>query len=188
MQGNMKRPHFRAYEEDIFFGMIQNSGLARDLHPVHQLVNQCLQQVADAAAHSDIGVDIAGDLEALPPVHVDVTAARHAMCHLLTQAISASPRGSSVRLSVWPENGHVMFAIADSGAGLHPSAIHQLDAMGADEAMPHAVGPHGIALPVSKTLIGMHGGHFRVESAKDAGTTVTFSFPHAAEETSFQAA
>ncbi|OFW83034.1 MAG: hypothetical protein A2018_01535 [Alphaproteobacteria bacterium GWF2_58_20] len=197
MLGPIGKSRYKEYADDIFqsgsnllsvinqildYAQVGSAayGLNRNLHPVHALIDTCVNNVSEAAAHADIGLDVVGDLEALPHVHVDAIAASQAITNLLLQAIAASPRGGSVYLSVWAENGHVMFAVKDSGHGISDIEIRQLDAMGADEAMKtlrsHA--HEGIALPLSKALVGMHGGHFHVESNETAGTTVTFSFPH----------
>lgn len=168
---------FRDHEDDLFSSAPYN--LKRVQHPVHLLIDACVHNVADMAAHADIGLDVAGDLEALPNVHVDAIAAEHALTNLLRQAITVAPRGGSVGLSVWSADGHVMFAIRHAGQGISETGIRQLDAMDANEAMESLrTQPHeGIALPLSKALVGMHGGHFHIESNEQAGTTVTFSFP-----------
>ena len=202
MLGPLGKDRYREYADDIFqsgsyllslinqildYAQVGSSAYRLNLaiHPVHKLINTCVRGVAETAAHADIGIEVMGDLEALPHVHVDEIAAGQVVVNLLLQAIRSSPRGGTIALSVWAEDNHVMFSICDRGKGMSETEIRQLDIMPADEALA-GIKDHAdieISLPLSKALVGMHGGHFRIHSDQGCGTTVTFSFPQYAGET-----
>jgi signal transduction histidine kinase len=122
--------------------------------------------------------------ESLPPVRADLTRLRQVVLNLLSNAIKFTPKGGkvSVAVSVW--EGAVMITVADTGIGMAEKDIPRaLEPFGQiSNAMTRVHEGTGLGLPLSKSLIELHGGHFEIKSAPNVGTTITITLPAAAPE------
>lgn len=139
-------------------------------------------RIASGAARSS-GVTVT--LEVVRPVEsllADETKLRQVLINLLSNAIKFTPSG-----------GHVAVRLADSGADhlaivVRDTGIGMTDAEVAVALEPfrqvesHLNKRHagtGLGLPLSKSLVALHGGSFEIESARGEGTVVTIRLPRA---------
>ena len=115
----------------------------------------------------------------IPPVHADLTRLRQVVLNLLSNAIKFTPSGGKVSIaaSVW--EGAVMITVTDTGIGMAEKDIPRaLEPFGQiSNAMTRAHEGTGLGLPLSKSLIELHGGHFEIKSALNVGTTITITLP-----------
>ena len=126
-------------------------------------------------------IELASDCaEDLPMLRADRRKVKQILINILTNGIKFTPAGGRVCLKVWcdTDSGHV-FEITDSGIGI------------LDEQIPTALAPFqqidsrlgrkhngtGLGLPLTKSLVELHGGTFDLQSEVDRGTTVTVRFP-----------
>lgn len=121
---------------------------------------------------SDIGsqLRVTGDAPRLEQVFVN----------LLTNAVKYTPDNGRISLHARNEDGEVVVAIADNGAGISAELLpHIFDLFRqADSTLDRALGGLGIGLSVVKSLVEMHFGQVRVESAgTNAGATATVRLP-----------
>lgn len=125
----------------------------------------------------DLSVDIAPEF---PVLLADETRLRQVLLNLLSNAFKFTPEGGEITVTVdINDDGEPEFSVRDTGIGI------------AGEDIPHVLAPFGrveqpivdndrgtgLGLPLSKSLIEMHGGTFRLSSTLGAGTEVTFSLP-----------
>ncbi|MGH9346414.1 MAG: sensor histidine kinase [Vicinamibacterales bacterium] len=115
----------------------------------------------------------------VPPVLVDADAVRQAIENLLTNAMKYSGNSRIILVRVWTEAGVACVSVTDRGIGIarrHQRRIfRKFYRIEADAA----TGPQGCGLGlaiVDHTMRG-HGGHVRVESEPDHGSTFTLCFP-----------
>ena len=121
----------------------------------------------------------------IPPVRVDVTRIKQVLLNLLSNAIKFTPSGGRVAVTARTWEGAVVLSVSDTGIGMNAADIPKaLEPFGqVANAMTRAHEGTGLGLPLSKSLIELHGGNFEIASAYGAGTTVTITLPAAVAET-----
>jgi PAS domain S-box-containing protein len=100
--------------------------------------------------------------------------------NLLSNALKFTPRGGSVTLGARLEQDRALsITVRDTGIGIAPEDFEAaLSPFGQVESAfsRHHHGT-GLGLPLAKSLAELHGGSLRLDSAPDAGTTVTVLLP-----------
>lgn len=102
------------------------------------------------------------------------------LVNLLTNAIKFTPKGGAVSARVRrDQDGCVQIAVSDTGIGMSSEKIAKaLEPFGQiDSSLSRQFRGTGLGLPLTRSLIELHGGTMRVDSAPGQGTTVTLSFP-----------
>ena len=105
---------------------------------------------------------------------------RQVVLNLLSNAIKFTPKGGTITLKgTMDDEGHVVFAVADTGIGI--ARENQKPVLETFAQVENAYSRHhqgsGIGLPLSKRLVELHGGTMELESELGVGTTVTVRFP-----------
>ena len=147
-----------------------------DLPPLVALSNSMVAQMARA---SDIQYRVEVG-EALPPFYGDAAKLRQILINLLSNAFKFTPPGGKVTLTVAGDRQiGLVFRVEDTGIGI------------AAEQMPVVLTPFGqvesgltrryqgigLGLPLTKSLIELHGGTMEIASEPGVGTIVTARFP-----------
>ncbi|MCH9052698.1 MAG: HAMP domain-containing protein [Proteobacteria bacterium] len=139
-----------------------------------------VQTLVRSHAHDD---DIALEFdtaEGLPALRADARKLKQILVNLLSNAIKFTKAGGKVALRAWcREDSGYVFQIADSGIGIAfediPKALapfHQIDS-----ALNRKYEGTGLGLPLTKSLVELHGGSLDLQSEVGKGTTVTVRFP-----------
>ncbi|HMK81218.1 MAG TPA: PAS-domain containing protein [Xanthobacteraceae bacterium] len=120
------------------------------------------------------------DLRVAPDIGsfvADERRVRQILFNLLSNAISFSPAGDVVRLTVERRDGAVIFSVTDRGPGI-PEAISERVF---DRFESHALGSEhrgaGLGLSIVRSFVELHGGTVKLDSVVGRGTTVTCIFP-----------
>jgi signal transduction histidine kinase len=102
---------------------------------------------------------------------------RQVLFNLLSNAISFSPPGDVVRLTVERRDGAVIFTVTDHGPGIPEKISDRVF----DRFESHALGSEhrgaGLGLSIVRSFVELHGGSVKLDSAVGRGTTVTCIFP-----------
>ncbi len=111
-------------------------------------------------------------------VYADRTRLKQVLFNLLSNAIKFTNEGRvGLRISLDGEQFRV--AVEDSGIGIDeknvPIVFEQFRQI--DGSLTRTAGGTGLGLPISKSLVEMHGGKIWVESAVGQGTTFFFTMP-----------
>lgn len=143
------------------------------------LVNAILRLVRQRA--DEHGIDLSLEIvEELPALRADQRKLKQILVNLLSNAVKFTPSGGKVSLRAWcnESSGHV-FQIIDTGIGIASDDIPKvLTQFGqADGAFNRKKEGTGLGLPLTKSLIELHGGSFDLQSEIGLGTTVTARFP-----------
>lgn len=95
--------------------------------------------------------------------------------NLLSNAIKFTPAGGHIRLSIRRSGEGVDIVVADSGIGMSEKDIDlALSPFGqVDSSLNREYTGTGLGLPLSKSLVELHGGTMTIDSAPGKGTTFT---------------
>jgi signal transduction histidine kinase len=115
----------------------------------------------------------------LPLVEAEADRIRQVLVNLLTNAHEYSPEGASIAVMARAAGAEVEIAVTDNGPGIPPDQLeHIFERFVRGEAgLTQRVGGTGLGLPISKSLVELHGGRLAVESTVGAGSTFSFRLP-----------
>jgi len=116
----------------------------------------------------------------MPALRADQRAMRQIMLNLLSNAEKFTPDGGAITISVsFTSTGELSLSVSDTGIGIPANKLHEvLEPFGqVDDATSRQHGGTGLGLPITESLIEMHGGEFRLESELGIGTNATMILP-----------
>jgi signal transduction histidine kinase len=107
-------------------------------------------------------------------MNVDAVRIKEVLANLLSNALSHTPAGGSVRLALSSATDTVSISVADTGSGMSPDDVARMfdrfykgrDSRGA-----------GLGLAIARNLVRAHGGDIMATSVLGQGTTVKFTLP-----------
>lgn len=145
---------------------------------VTKVISEAVSIIAKKA--DSARVQIAIDLDArCPRIEADRLRMRQVLLNLLANAVKFTPAGGYIEVSVSVGASELRIAVKDTGIGIAPEdinpALEPFTQVG--EGRMRGQEGTGLGLPISKTLVVLHGGRFDITSAPDLGTTVTISLP-----------
>jgi PAS domain S-box-containing protein len=115
-------------------------------------------------------------------IRADRMALRQVLLNVLSNAVKFTPTGGKITVSARLETkGGVDISIVDTGIGIAAENMKKVMAPFAqtDDAQHASQGGIGLGLPISRSLVELHGGSIRIESEPGAGTTVRIKLPEA---------
>ena len=120
--------------------------------------------------------EIADDL---PPVLCDPTRVEQALQHLLHNAVTYSPHGGSIRLTLQNNEDELRLSVSDQGKGLAPEHLeHIFDRFYRVAKGNERVQGSGLGLTVARATFEAHGGHIWADSpGPDEGATFYCTLP-----------
>ena len=125
------------------------------------------------------GVKLAIDADGVSEWVADERKVKQVLLNLLSNAVKFTPEGGSVKLSARRENGAVEIAVADTGVGIAPedqALVFEEFRQAGGDYLRKSEGT-GLGLALAKKFVELHGGTMRLQSAKGAGSTFTFTLP-----------
>ncbi len=190
--------HYRGYAEDIHASgqhllalindILDLSRVESGIEELHEeivevpMVIRSVLKLANPCAVNggvELGLDILDDL---PLLRADERKLRQILVNLLANAIKFTEPGGQITFRAWcrADSGFV-FQVVDTGIGIAPNDIPRaLARFGQiDGALNRKYDGTGLGLPLSKSLVELHGGSLDVQSQVGAGTTVTVRLPAA---------
>ena len=102
------------------------------------------------------------------------------LVNLLSNAIKFTKAGGKVTVKIWcrADSGY-LFQVTDTGIGIAlediPKALSRFGQV--DGTLNRAFEGTGLGLPLTKSLVELHGGSLDLQSEVGVGTTVTLRFP-----------
>ena len=144
-----------------------------------EIVEDCIALVAGHA--SDAGVSLAFEgRRDLPRVMGDSLRLKQIVLNLLSNAVKFTPRGGAVTVALsLNDSGGVALEVRDTGIGMNPDDVPKAFEMFAqiDNPMTRRFGGTGIGLPLTRSLVELHGGQVLLDSALNQGTRVAVHLP-----------
>ncbi len=151
-----------------------------------------LQEVVDEAVtntrteiearHHTLELDVPGDL---PPVRGDRERLVQVLTNLVSNAYKYTPEGGTISITANGRDdaetppGHLSVSVSDTGIGMTPQDIANLDEKfyRADHELVREQPGTGLGVSITRNLVELHGGEFLVESTPGEGTTFRFTVP-----------
>jgi len=195
-QDGMSLDETRSYADDIYESSIYLIDLVRDLLDLSRAEVGGAELLEETVSIGDVaadaihmvgqlgGGDIAFELnvpDGTPDLFADRRRIKQMLINLLSNAVKYTPDGGRVTVSVSgdPAAG-LSLAVRDTGTGIDPDDMDRILA-------PFNQGPAplrddspkgvGLGLPLTKSLIALHGGRLSIDSTPGSGTVATLHFP-----------
>ena len=154
-----------------------------ELHEGHvdvgRVIEHCLSLVRHRAENA--GVTLTVDVPfGLPNVRADERALKQVMINFLSNAIKFTQPGGSVTASATiAGNKELHVSVSDTGIGMTPAELKvaMLPYGQVDSKVARKHSGTGLGLPISLSLMQLHGGGIVVASAPERGTKCTARFP-----------
>jgi two-component system phosphate regulon sensor histidine kinase PhoR len=144
------------------------------------LVRLACEELRERAKAAGLDLSVAA-----PPrlaVAGDPGALRRIVDNLVVNALTYTPRGGRVAVTLSMEAGEAVLRVADTGIGIPPGDLDRIFERfyRVDKARSRSAGGTGLGLSIVKHAVGLHGGRVGVESELGKGSTFTVRIPAAA--------
>ncbi len=147
---------------------------------VADVLSSCLNIVKAMTHANEVSFRIEADAD-LPYLMTDERMLRQILLNILSNALKFTPAGGriTVTLKSEPEKDAYRIIIADTGIGMTAENITKaLTPFGqVESSLSRKYDGTGLGLPLSRSLIELHGGRLNIESEPEKGTEVTLHFP-----------
>lgn len=146
--------------------------------PLDDLAQDVAQKFGLSAAER--GIKIVLDVPSgLPWVHADVALIERVLDNLIENALSYSPRGGTVSISMAVQDDRARLTVTDSGPGLTPDQISKIfdRFYRADPSRAADTGHAGLGLAIVKSILALHGTTIEVDGRPGQGASFYFSLP-----------
>ncbi len=127
------------------------------------------------------GLRLESDLRQVPLTEVDPRLLRQALMNLLQNAITYTPKGGEITVSVRPDASgeRILIQVKDTGVGMdlerHQDIFERFYRI--DDARTRATGGAGLGLAITRWIARAHGGEISVSSSLGEGSTFTVALP-----------
>ncbi len=102
-----------------------------------------------------------------------------AIINILNNAIKYTPQNGKVTLSLFNQNGHIIFDVVDTGCGISSKDLPYIfdKTYRADDPLVREVSGSGLGLAITHEIIELHGGEIEVNSEYGKGARFTIKLP-----------
>jgi PAS domain S-box-containing protein len=197
MFGKLGNEHYRDYARDIRLSgthLLEVINDILDLAKVEagkvelqeqsidlvRIVESTVRLVRERAGERNIDLSVRLP-ESLPRLWADERKVKQILINLLSNAIKFTPEGGSVTVSAERDaSDAVHLSVSDTGIGIAKESLETvLEPFGqVDSALSRKHAGTGLGLPLTKSLVELHGGRLDLDSELGKGTTVVVRFPH----------
>jgi two-component system cell cycle sensor histidine kinase PleC len=194
--GALGNDRYRDYVEDILssgqhlLGLINNildmskieSGSWRiqpEMTDPTEIMEACIRTFRERAEGRGVFITMAVDAR-LFEGFVDRQALRQILLNLISNAVKFTPPGGRIEVGAQPgADGGFLLWVGDTGIGIAPEHIPTVLAPfgQVENDLTRQYEGTGLGLPLVKSLVELHGGHFEIHSALGEGTTIRAVFP-----------
>ncbi|NKB22050.1 MAG: PAS domain S-box protein [Alphaproteobacteria bacterium] len=154
--------------------------LREDYVDLANTIRTCVTLVNERAADGDVVLVSEFDENSIPMLGADPIRLKQILINLLSNAVKFTEPGGSVTIKAWfdLEVGYGI-QIIDTGIGIAeediPKALARFQQI--DGSLDRQAEGTGLGLPLTKSLVELHGGKLDLQSELGTGTTVTVTLP-----------
>ncbi|MEP6342538.1 MAG: ATP-binding protein [Maricaulaceae bacterium] len=195
MFGPLGDPRYKEYVSDILFSGQHLLSLINDildmskieagkmrLNPedlsIQDMIEQVIRIVRGRAEENNLTLSYVGG--EMPEIQADMRAVKQILLNLITNAIKFTPEGGNVTVNCEAKSAGLIIRVTDTGIGIAADDLERLaspfEQIDSQHSRQHE--GTGLGLALSKSLIELHGGNFKIESELGTGTTVIFTLPN----------
>jgi signal transduction histidine kinase len=144
---------------------------------VPALAEEIIANAQSLAKDKDLVFDLQIDPE-LQIIEADRTRLMQILLNLISNAIKFTEKGE-ITLSMSQNNGELVASVQDTGIGIEQDDIPKIfeQFRQVDGSPTRKAGGAGLGIPISKSLVELHGGKMWVESVPGIGSTFSFTIP-----------
>jgi two-component system, chemotaxis family, CheB/CheR fusion protein len=116
----------------------------------------------------------------LLPLHGDLTAIQRVLLNLLGNALKFTKPGGSITLTATQDQSGMTICVRDTGVGIDAADLERVlmpFEQGGQRVLRKESEGVGLGLPISKSLMELHGGTLTIDSIEGKGTTACVHFP-----------
>ncbi len=192
--GPLGDPRYTEYVNDILFSGQHLLSLINDILDMSKIeagkmnlnaesmnINDIIQQVVRIVRGraDENRLKLIYRQTSVPEIEADPRAVKQILLNLTTNAIKFTPEGGVISISVEPKTAGLIIHVKDTGIGISQDDIQRLaqpfEQIDSQHSRQHE--GTGLGLALSKSLVQLHGGNFKISSVVGEGTTVTFTLP-----------
>jgi len=142
---------------------------------VHDLLDEVFQISSSLAAEKKLSLLIEADSDRTAEITADRTRIRQVMLNLVSNAVKFTDQGG-VSIRTAQKDGKVLIRVSDTGLGIPKEKLGLVfqEFTQVDTSATRKVGGTGLGLPISLSLVKMHGGRLWAESTGVPGQGSTF--------------
>jgi len=195
MFGPLGDPRYKEYVSDILFSGQHLLSLINDildmskieagkmnLNPedlrIQDMIEQVIRIVRGRAEENNLTLIYEGG--DMPEIQADMRAIKQVLLNLITNAIKFTPEGGKVTVKCEAKSAGLILKVVDTGIGIAADDLERLakpfEQIDSQNSKQHE--GTGLGLALSKSLVELHGGNFKIESQLGVGTTVIFTLPN----------
>jgi len=160
----------------IEFGKVE---LVEETVDLTAILDSCMRLMRDRADQAALELT-AHTPPNLPYLRADRRRLKQILLNLMSNAVKFTPSGGQVAVrATLPLDGGLRIAVSDTGIGIAPHDLAKaLQPFGQiDSRMTRKYQGTGLGLPLTKSMIELHGGSLQLESAVGRGTTAILWLP-----------
>jgi len=152
--------------------------LAEELVAPVEVIRRVVRLMKQTATQRGVEVRVEASPDT-PLVRGDERVMRQMLFNLLSNSVKFTDPGNAVRLITEREGDGLSLVVADEGIGIgkHDLAVAMQPFGQVSGGLDRSRNGTGLGLPLTKSLIELHGGRFEIESTPGVGTRVTLWFP-----------
>jgi len=153
--------------------------LQEDAVDVVEAMQICARQLEPRAAETHVQLELSVP-NSPPMLRCDAAKLRQILLNLLSNALKFTPAGGHVALKFeCGGDGGISLIVKDTGVGMSPADIPRAlePFTQLDNRFARRYEGTGLGLPLTRSLVELHGGTLRLESSLGEGTIVIVAFP-----------
>lgn len=177
--------HISRLVEDLRTVALVEAGALRlefEAGQLEDLVQTISDEFSVRAINHGVTLKFTTELE-ISPVYADRTRIRQVVANLLENALTHTPDGGSIMVSVSmaPDQSRVVLIVSDTGRGIAQEKLPYIfdQFYRADPSRSRETGGAGLGLTIAKRLVETHSGTISAESSPEHGTRITVLLPSA---------
>ncbi|MGH7137793.1 MAG: sensor histidine kinase, partial [Pirellulales bacterium] len=145
-------------------------------HVIEEIIGSALGRLSKQLAGRQIKTHLP---ENLPLVPLDDMLIEQVLTNLLENVQKYTPAGSPIDIGAWPQEGEVIFEVADRGPGIPDDELELVfeKFYRGQTTAPDGRRGAGLGLAISKAVVTAHGGRIWVENRAGGGARFCFSLP-----------
>ena len=174
--------HLLGIVNDILdLSRIEADRLEITIQPValHRLILSCHTFVRERAEKARVAIHMRPS-DAGTVVRTDERIAKQILVNLLTNAVKFTERGGEIEVTGREEqDGDIVMTVRDTGVGIAADQMEKVLEPFGQTRNAYMAGESGtgLGLPITRSLVNLHGGTLELQSQLGVGTTVTIRLP-----------